>query len=105
MGLAGNWREIFKVGAGAAEPRRDIESTAGAAKAPMRTWRRLSVMVFSLTFLVASVAGIQRQMPCIVKDKMAGAAPWRGTRRGRAGPAPSAPRSDRAGRPGPRLVY
>src|SRR3982074_3878005 len=81
MGLAGNWREIFKVGAGAAEPRRDIESTAGAAKAPMRTWRRLSVMVFSLTFLVASVAGIQRQMPCIVKDKMAGAAPWRGTRR------------------------
>src|SRR5258705_7948360 len=86
----GNWWEIFKVCAGAADPRRDIESTAGAAKAPMRTWRRLSVMGFSLTFLVASVAGIQRQIPCIVKEKMAGAAPWPGTRRGRAGPAPSA---------------
>src|SRR5438132_7236907 len=44
----GNWWEIFSVCAGAADPNRETAITAGAATAPMRTWRRLSVILILL---------------------------------------------------------
>src|SRR6516165_3647150 len=64
----GNWWEIFRVWAGAAEPSRVAATIAGAARVPASTRRRLMVMLSSLQSPVVGVIGDGAGQTHIVSD-------------------------------------